>query len=728
MDFSIADTFTTSLTRLSGDEQKAVKIAVFDLRANLAHPSLNLHKLDRAQDKNFWSVRVSGDVRLIVHRLPGSITICYVDHHDKAYAWAERRKLAAHPTTGAMQMVELIERTEEIVIPRYVEGSPTTTPRGALFSALPAAALLRLGVPPECMKAVQEVDEDGLLAILEHLPKEAAEALLGLATGAPSHAISATASNTGTVLHENTVAYGVDPAAASLADPFAHPDAQRRFRLIATTDELAQALDYPWEKWTVFLHPAQREAVTRTYGGPARVSGTAGTGKTIVALHRAVQLARTRPDARILLTTFSDTLANLLHRKLRILLASEPRLADQIEVQAIDAVALRLYAANFGRAQLPDTATIRAFVAAADASVPPPVAPATRRGGAKWGLTFLLGEWENVVDAWQLRTLAAYREVPRLGRRTRLSDQQRADVWVRLAPVWDALAGRGLTTQATVYTHLAAHYASGAPSPYDCIVVDEAQDLGVAQLRFLAAVGRTHPDSLFFAGDLGQRIFQPPFSWKALGVDVRGRSRTLRINYRTSHQIRRAADRLLGPEIADVDGNKEDRRHAVSVFSGPLPEYALCGDEEAEAARVGDWLAARQQEGVAPHEIGLFVRSAAQLPRAEAAATAAALPYRVLDATGEPADGYLAISTMHLAKGLEFRAVAVMACDDEVLPLQARIETAADESELEEVYNTERHLLYVACTRAREALLVTGVAPGSEFLEDLRNKPNHGSL
>jgi superfamily I DNA/RNA helicase len=244
--------------------------------------------------------------------------------------------------------------------------------------------------------------------------------------------------------------------------------------------------------------------------------------------------------------------------------------------------------------------------------------------------------------------------------------------------------------------------------------------VNVAQLRFLAALGAGQPNSLFFAGDLGQRIFQQPFSWKALGVDVRGRSRILQINYRTSHQIRMQADRLLGPEVSDVDGITEDRRSTISIFNGPLPTIQVLDSQADEAQAVDAWLSERVTEGVRPDEIAVFVRSVAELDRARAAVERAGLSFKILDEKVETTPGYVTISTMHLAKGLEFRAVVVMACDDEIIPLQERIETVTNDTDLEEVYNTERHLLYVACTRARDYLLVTSVAPGSEFLDDLQ--------
>ena len=238
-------------------------------------------------------------------------------------------------------------------------------------------------------------------------------------------------------------------------------------------------------------------------------------------------------------------------------------------------------------------------------------------------------------------------------------------------------------------------------------------------MRFLASLAANRPDGLFFAGDLGQRIFQHPFSWRSLGVDVRGRSYTLRINYRTSHQIRARADRLLPSTVADVDGNSEDRRGTVSVFNGPPPAVETFDGPEQEAEAVGEWIAARIGAGVQPHEIGVFVRSNREFRRARNAVKQAGVPAIELTDRIEVTPGRVSIGTMHLAKGLEFRAVAAMACDDAVIPLQERIEAVADEADLEDVYDTERHLLYVACTRARDHLLVTGVEPASEFLGDL---------
>ena len=686
MRFIFADTFSDSLIKLTGQEQKVAKTSALDLQLDPARPGLQYHKLDRAQDQNFAAVKVSRDIRIIVHRMKSSFMFCYVGHHDDAYQWAQRRKLETHPTTGAAQFVEIRETVKEIVIPTYVTEERLKPP---ILSHIKDEELLQYGVPLEWVEDVKAATEDSILELADHLPQEAAEAVLELATG-------------GTPI--------APPITTPIEDPFEHPDALRRFRVVDNLEDLERALAYPWDKWTIFLHPAQKSIVEGDYSGPARVSGSAGTGKTVVALHRAVHLAKTNPDARVLLATFSETLANALKEKLRRLIHNQPRLADQIEVYAMNAIGERLYRMQFGESQIASREKIAQIIKRASDQV----------NNHHFSQAFILTEWEQVVDAWQLQTWEDYQSVLRLGRKTRLPENRRKVLWSIIEIVRKALEEEGLLTHASMFDRLTQHYKADNRSPFDFIVVDESQDISIAQLKFLGALGANKPNSLFFAGDLGQRIFQQPFSWKALGVDIRGRSHTLRINYRTSHQIRMQADKLLGPEISDVDGVTESRAGTISVFNGPDPIINTFGSEDEEIDAVRNQLQHWVANGLALTEIGIFVRSENELPRAKRAIEVTGHPYKVLDEKVSITDGYISISTMHLAKGLEFRAVVVMACDDEVIPLQDRIEKVVDESDLQEVYNTERHLLYVACTRARDHLLLTGVDPASEFLDDLR--------
>jgi superfamily I DNA/RNA helicase len=293
-----------------------------------------------------------------------------------------------------------------------------------------------------------------------------------------------------------------------------------------------------------------------------------------------------------------------------------------------------------------------------------------------------------------------------MGRKSRLGPNQRERLWPVFAAVRASLAAERYTTWADVFTSLATALSNRAAKPFDHVIIDEAQDLGPAELRFFAALAPANSDGIFLSGDVGQRIFQHPYSWAGLGVDVRSRSHTLKVCYRTSQQIRHAADRLLPTVLRDTDGLEDERRGIVSVFDGPPPavEFFPTNGAEAEGVRrtIEIWLS----EGISAQEIGIFVRTQQLVPRARAAIAGLAEAENVVT------------SPMSLAKGLEFRAVVVMACDEGILPLNERVIDAADEAELDDIYETERRLLYVACTRAREHLLLTGVEPASEYLRD----------
>ncbi len=688
MNFRIADTFTASLAKLNPQEQKITKTTAFDLQMNPAHPGLQFHRLDGVKDPNFWSVRVNNDIRIIIHKTDANFLLCYVDHHEQAYAWAQKRKIEVHPKTGAAQIIEIRERVKEVVVPVYVEEQASLN-KPLLFKDVSDEELLSYGVPEEWLDDVHQVNEDTLLDLADHLPAEASEALLEIATGGTPPTVSFISTDSG--------------------NPFDHPDARRRFRLMTDKDELERALESPWEKWTIFLHPDQRELVQKNFSGPARVSGSAGTGKTVVALHRAVHLARMNPESRILLTTFSKALANALQGKLKLLISNTPKLAERLEVTDMETMGKRLLQAQGLKAKMASTSQIKAFIKEAAQCVE----------DHKFSTQFLFSEWQDVVDAWQLQSWQAYRDVRRLGRKTRLPEQQRQSLWQIFSKVRSLLQEHELTTPSAIFNTVAGKILEKGHCPFDCIVVDEAQDISVAQLQLLAAMCGKRENGLFFAGDLGQRIFQQPFSWKALGVNILGRSRTLRINYRTSHQIRKQADLLLDPEIADVDGNQEKRSDTISVFNGPAPQIKEFEDLDEETGTVAAWIGECSENGIIPSEIGVFVRSQDEIPRAVAAVALTGVPYTVLDEKIQLKSGHLSISTMHLAKGLEFKAVAVMACDEDVIPSLKRIEAVGDDADLDEVYNTERHLLYIACTRARENLLVSGINPVSEFVEDL---------
>jgi len=677
MNFIIASTFVDSLARLATPAQTLVKQAAFELQLAPAHPSFQLHRLDRAIDQNFWSARVNLDLRIILYRDADDLVLCYAAPHEEAYRWGRKRRFEVDPRTRAAQVVEIQERVEEVV--KYV---PREKP--LLFGHYDHDYLLALGVPEEWLDAVRHASEDELDELLARLPQEAAERLLKLACGEPV------------------------PRPVTVAEtPFAHPDAQRRFRVIDNQQELRQALDSPWERWIVFLHPAQRGVVERRYSGPARVSGAAGTGKSVVALHRAATLARSAPQGRVLLTTFSKTLAARLSQNADVLLGSNAPERARIDIVHLHKLARDTWVNTLKR----KFAFIKSqrFNELLEAAI-------TKAATAEFSPAFLKAEWEAIVNFWGIGDETAYLGASRKGRGTRLTARQRQVVWKVFAELLAVLEEKHYMTWERLCFRLAAELA-GRPPLYQHVIADEAQDFGPAEFRLLRALVAPGDNDLFLCGDAGQRIYQPRFSWKAAGIEVRGRATRLTVNYRTTEQIRRFADTLL-PAALDEDGDgKPEPRASISLLKGPPPEVSGYATVNEEIAGVAQRLRELTTSGFAPRDLAIFCRGETRLKeRAEPALQQCGLTGYYLSDDTPPTDAQVALGSMHRAKGLEFKVVIVMGCDEDMLPRVSVLSELVDEADRAVFIEQERQLLYVACTRARERLLVTYSGNPSRFL------------
>lgn len=396
--------------------------------------------------------------------------------------------------------------------------------------------------------------------------------------------------------------------------------------------------------------------------------------------------------ARLSTTTFSPGLADGLADKLQRLISGRAELGPRIKVATLGQVSRDLAHEHFGGVDLASDEEIEAWLT-----------EAAEAEGTTVDAGFLKEEWRLVVDAWDVRDAERYLELPRLGRKVRMAASRRDELWRIFGRVRRKLEDAGKTTEAGLMHTLARQMRQ---PPFSHIVIDEAQDISVPELHLVAATAGGKQNFLFFSGDIGQRIFRSPFPWKAAGVDVQGRSRSLKVNYRTSHQIRSKADLLLPSRLLEVDGGEDRRLGVSSVFHGPAPQIDTFQVAAAESTAVGRWLAHCVSDGIPPETIAVLVRSESEVGRARDAVTASGC------------SGF-ALGLMHEAKGREYRAVAVMAIDAEVLPSEARLALASDERSLKEIFDTERHLLYVAATRARERLWLSAVDPPSEFLEDL---------
>ena len=694
MPIIIAESFMKQLKRLTEREQGMVAKVVLGLQYEPTSAKHNLHKVDG--NAGWWSAYVNGDLRIILRKQvdgKSMMVICWADHHDAAYLWARRHVLKQHPATGAMQLVE---------IPEVVE-----TPPAASSQEKPAPA--EAAVPP-CMKLGITEDDllafgipelwvgtvlkartaDEILAIGEHLPPDAVEAILKIAVGEmPSRPEPPTSAK----------------RPEEVSKPFTSEREKQAWWIVTDDKDLKDALQSTaWDTWCVYLHPSQRAVAERDYPGAYRVSGSAGTGKTVVALHHARYLLRKDPSAVVLVTTFSENLADDLNDRVKPLM--RPR-----ELERCDTRTFR----DFGRetfdmirpghprvlapGELHDLA--ERVVGANSAMLPRGILP-----------EFTVSEFERVVDTRGLTTWESYRDAVRRGVLRRLSEERRLALWNVFALIRGELRKNGWMTANEMFCELAGYYRANPERPrtYTHIVVDESQDLCEAELAFLAAYAQG-PGCLFFAGDIGQRIVRYSFPWKPFGIDLRGKSKVLKVNYRTTRQIRSMADRLMAEKIEDADEIVQVRKGTVSLLSGPNPEFRQFDTPEAEIEGVAKWLdKLHDEQGVEPRAIAVFFRSEKERQRALAA---------VAKSEYAASASMLKVCSMLDAKGLEYQAVVVMACDADVIPSPERLAEADIIAGLQEIYDTERNLLYVACTRARDYLLITSSGIPSELLLDM---------
>lgn len=666
-----AKPYERSLFKLTKEEQGLTCVAVQRYCTDPKHPSLRLHRLG-GKAKGFISISPNMDLRVIIHEQGDRRIICYVDHHDPAMAWAERRHFATHEITGSLQLIEVPEFQQA-----PDERSPTESSRGKLFAAESDDYLLALGVPREHLPFVRALDsEESLLELVEALPEEAHDALLSLFDG--RRPLPRPINQDG--------------------DPLATPDARRRFRTFESEAELARALERPWPEWSVYLHPTQREAVERDFKGTARVMGPAGTGKTVVAMHRAARLAR--DGEAVLLTTFSKILAEHLSIGMDLLMEGE-------EARALVTVRnLHAYAAE----------VVRAGGKSVKIATDSDIAEQIERflpdmDKQTWSAGFLLNEWKAVIDFWGVRTQESYRSTPRKGRGIRLGARERDQIWSLFSRVRGSLDQGGRVTYSDCCEAAGDLLSEAVDLPFDQVVVDEAQDFGPRELAFCLYLSRKGASGLFFAGDEGQQIYKYPFSWRSIGLDIRGRSQRLSVNYRNSAQIRSFSEDVARP----TPGSEAEDRNACSLFSGPQPKVVSVTNKEEERGALEDWVSDLMGKGLAPSEIAVLSRTKRgyrQLVKGLCHALEMAPPE-----ANKKSDRALFAGTLHSAKGLEFRAVAIVGCEEGQVPLKKALDAEHDEEARQLVEAQERHLLYVGCTRARDHLLLVYRGQKSRFLE-----------
>jgi hypothetical protein len=698
---ALSQDFLFQLAKLpSNIHSKVLKWAVI-FQTDPKSPGINYEKIHAARDPNLKSVRIDQDWRGIVFKPEAGdvYVLLYVDHHDAAYKWAERRKLAINPVTGAMQVVVVEEVAEAEHIEPEVGGAKVGAEPGPSSAGQPARQsliyaensdheLMSLGVPQEWLARIRavksEVELDGLQA---SLPVEAYEGLFLIAAGETVAQVLAS--------RETRVDRAINTG--DFAAALSTPESQSRFVIVDDDEAMLAIMNAPLAQWRIFLHPTQHKLACGDRSGPVRVLGGAGTGKTVLAMHRAKWLAdnRTAEGRRVLFTTFTKNLALDIEDNLKTLCA--PKTMAKIEVRNLDAWVHGYMRSRklehkivYDRSKDGALQAWQAALATKDSTVDVPV-------------NFYEQELEQVVLAQGVTTRDEYRAVRRTGRGVILSRAKRDAIWPVFEEYRGQLTSRKLKEVDDAYREIASlleqEDAGGKTLPYSAIVVDETQDLGPQALKLLRAIIPREANDLFFVGDGHQRIYtRNRAAMSKCGIDIRGRSRKLYLNYRTTDEIRRAAVALLeGCEVDDLDDGHDETRRYKSLSHGPTPIFLDAnGMEEAIAvtiANVKRWQA-EDSEGRA-NSTCIIASSQAVRDTLARQLSLAGFATSVIDANQNLSNDGKCIhfATMHRAKGLEFDRVVV------VTPAAYLGEPLDAEQ--------KRKLIYVALTRAkRDAILV----------------------
>lgn len=640
--------------------------------------SINYEKL-KTGDPNLRSVRIDLDWRGIIFRSPNDnvFVILYVDHHQEAYQWAEHRKIQINPVTGAMQLVILDQLHQA---PPEVAGTPAPVakPLGpAFFDSLSSKDLLSLGVPEEQLPLIRTLQKESDLDKIQGiLPVEAYEGLFLYAAGDSLNQILQS--------RETRVDLPIDTK--DFVSALEKPETQSRFVVVSSDEELTKILNAPLAQWRVFLHPTQRKLSIGTRSGPMRVLGGAGTGKTVLAMHRAKWLAEnaTPEGRRVLFTTFTKNLAIDILENLRTLCPQST--LDRIEVVNLDA-----WVASFLRSRHYEHRIV--YNRREEASDAWQRALATKDTSLDLDEAFYETEWEEVILAQGITSRDEYRAARRAGRGSILSRSRRDAIWPVFEEYRTQLASRKLKEIDDAYRDAAGLLAATPlANPWSAVIVDETQDFSSQALRLLRAIVPSGPNDLFFVGDGHQRIYKKNrAAMSRCGIDIRGRSRKLYLNYRTTEQIRKAAVALLeGVEVDDLDEGHDEVRRYKSLSRGPEPVLQTLPSLEALLPRAAELLAdAVSGNAETGYTACVIAPSKAIRDQLNNYFQGRGVSTHTIEANERATQSSrLRFATMHRAKGLEFDQVLVV----------------AQKSSLEgEDAAQYRKLAYVALTRARKS-------------------------
>jgi len=698
---AFSDKYFDSLLKLTPNEQSQANKAVMLFQQDPQHGGLHYEKLTAFKDDKLRSIRANQDVRIILAAAEKEdlYLMLYVDHHDDAYNWASKKKIEINPNTGSLQVFTVEEALES---EKAKENGVASQP--GFFDAIRDRQLLQLGVPEEALQLVRKMKIEADLEtakINEQIPVDAYEGLFLLMAGASFEE----------AYNEVVPVEPVDVDTTDFTAALTRPETMAHFAVAENEDELKDVLNQSIEKWRVFLHPTQRRLATGKKNGSVRVLGGAGTGKTVVAMHRAKWLAENVANngSRILFTTFTRNLAADIQQNLNKICTQEE--LARIEVMNLDAwVMAFLKKQGYDYGLLLDSRQEKQLWDQAYSDKP---------AGIDLSMAFFQEEWSRVIQPQSINSLDDYKKASRIGRGTRLNRKQRIEIWPVFERFRHLLASNHLKETDDAYRDARELLESnpGIRPPLCSIVVDEAQDMGTQAFLFLRSLVPVGANDLFIVGDGHQRIYgKNRVVLGQCGIDIRGRSARLKVNYRTTDETRKLAVSILeNVEVDDLDGGEDTHKFYHSLMHGPEPEVQCFESSDQQADAV---LAAIKEHGLNPEACCVIARTRKEVMTIRGALESRSQICHTLDGrSASTPENAINLATMHRVKGLEFDAVFLASANKGLIPLDFVVNSAADAVTRRQLENEERALVYVSLTRARKLAYVFGYGSMGDWFE-----------
>ncbi|EDM25750.1 putative DNA helicase [Lentisphaera araneosa HTCC2155] len=696
MKLLVYDKFWNSFIDLPKSTQKKVVEFQKKFRENSKSSGIHLEPISTFKDKSLRSARVDKTYRAII-KSPESGDVYYllwVDHHDEAYKWATNKMFQWNDVTQSMQM---FAAPEVAFVPEAKE-EPQMVQK-AFFNMIDTEKLIKIGVPEVLLPSIQTIDTfSDLEGVEDYIPSDVFEYLFYLLEGAKIDDL----------IHEINAGRVDDKDLDKQVESINN---QRSFIELTDDSLFNEALSGCLNKWKHYLHPSQRKLVNGDFKGSVKVSGGAGTGKTVAALHRLKFLSETKQaNEKIVFTTYTRALTENLSNLITGLSID----TKDVAIMNIDQVVLglikdyKLFPVEY---KVFEYHSVKKSIDLWEEIVEEEL--------TSYSPEFLEAEYKQIVLNNALSSFDEYVRIPRKGRGKPVSRRQRKEIWGYVEKFKSLSESKKLYYRDELFNTLTRHLNNEEKKSFDYCLVDELQDFSNVELRLVRSLVPEKANDLFMVGDPMQSIYSKRINFSQAGINIRGKkSHRLRINYRTTEEIKKLAVSVIQDcHYDNFEGEEEEKAGYVSLFHGSKPTYTVHKTKDTEVSSVFDAITNLIENGYQYSDVAVCARTKSGLKEFRNALHKQKVPYDDNDSDKFSTSNAVSLLTFHKIKGLEFKHVFIVDVNDRTVP---KLPFDFDDYEKEAKSNylrNEKSMVYVAVSRAIENVTITGTGRKSEFLK-----------